>query len=109
MTQRVLRLLLVAGAMAATAVPAAAQMPSPAQAQALLQARPDMAVQIRQQISTSGMSAEQVLQRLRASGYPENFLDSYLPGGTGDSPVPSASPRLKEGGTSCRGNGAWSQ
>lgn len=90
MTQRVIRLLFAAVAVASTAVPAIAQLPTPSQAQALLQSRPDMAAQVRQQISTSGMSADQVRQRLRAQGYPENFLDAYLPGGTGDGRAPSA-------------------
>lgn len=90
MTQRVLRLLLVASVMLLAAVPARAQAPSASQAQALLQARPELAAQVRQRISTSGMSPEQVRQRLRAEGYPENFLDSYLSGGTGESGAPSA-------------------
>jgi protein involved in polysaccharide export with SLBB domain len=45
--------------------------------QALLQS-PDV---IRQRIRESGLSAEQIRSRLRASGYPENLLDAYL--GTG--------------------------
>ncbi|MEX2181712.1 MAG: SLBB domain-containing protein [Gemmatimonadaceae bacterium] len=56
--------------------------PSPAQAQALLQARPDLVAQLRQRIITSGMTPEQVRARLRAEGYPENLLDAFLPGST---------------------------
>ena len=56
--------------------------PSPAEAQALLQARPELVQQLRQRIVTSGMTPEQVRARLRAEGYPENLLDAYLPGST---------------------------
>ncbi len=56
--------------------------PSAAEAQALLQARPELVQQLRQRIITSGMTAEQVRSRLRAEGYPENLLDPYLPGAT---------------------------
>jgi len=62
--------------------PLQAQRPSPAEAQALLQARPELVQQLRQRIITSGMSAEQVRARLKAEGYPENLLDAYLPGVT---------------------------
>lgn len=54
--------------------------PSAAEAQALLQARPELVQQLRQRIITSGMTAEQVRARLKAEGYPENVLDAYLPG-----------------------------
>jgi len=56
--------------------------PSAAEAQALLQARPELVQQLRQRIITSGMSADQVRARLKAEGYPENLLDAYLPGST---------------------------
>lgn len=56
--------------------------PSASEAQALLQARPELVQQLRQRIITSGMTAEQVRARLRAEGYPENLLDAYLPGST---------------------------
>ena len=58
-------------------------LPSPSQAAALVQARPDLAAQIRQQIGGSGMTPEQIRTRLRAAGYPENFLDQLMPGSTG--------------------------
>ncbi len=67
-------------AFAATA--SGAQQPTPAQAQAMLQARPELAAQLRQRILTSGLTPEQVRARLRAEGYPENMLDAYLPGAT---------------------------
>ncbi len=90
MTKRVLRLLFLVVAMTATSIPAVAQRPSASEAQALLQARPELAAQVRQRLTTSGMSTEQVRQRLKAEGYPENFLDSYLPGGAGDGRAPTA-------------------
>ena len=60
--------------------------PSPEQAQILLQTRPDLVAQLRQRFATSGLTSEQVRARLRAEGYPENLLDAYLPGMTGDAP-----------------------
>lgn len=56
---------------------------SPEQAQAILQARPDLAQQLRERINASGLTPEQVRSRLRAAGYPENLLDSYLGAGGG--------------------------
>src|SRR5436309_923658 len=61
---------LVVGAVLAfvAARPAAAQIPTPAQAQQLLQ--------------QSGLTPDQIRARLRASGYPDSLLDAYLgPGG----------------------------
>jgi protein involved in polysaccharide export with SLBB domain len=63
--------------------------PTPAQAQALLQARPELVQQLRQRVITSGMTPEQVRARLRAEGYPENLLDAYLPGSTAQPGVPN--------------------
>jgi len=61
-------------------------MPSPSQAKAMLQSSPDLANQLRQRVMTSGMAPEQIRARLKAEGYPEGFLDSYLPGGAGGTP-----------------------
>ena len=52
----------------------------------MLQSSPDLANQLRQRVMTSGMTPEQIRARLKAEGYPENFLDSYLPGGSGGAP-----------------------
>jgi polysaccharide biosynthesis/export protein len=54
--------------------------PSPAAAEQLLKSRPDLVEQLRQRIGTSGLTREQIHARLRAAGYPENFLDPYLAG-----------------------------
>ena len=64
--------------------------PTPAQAQALLQTRPDLVEQLRQRLVTSGMTADQIHARLRAEGYPENLLDAYLPGASGQASPPSS-------------------
>ena len=61
----------------------AQQAPSPAEAQALLQAQPDVANQLRQRIGASGLSDEQIRARLRAEGYPESMLDAYMGSGAG--------------------------
>ncbi len=60
----------------------AAQRPSPEQAQELLRTRPDLVEQLRQRMTQSGLSPEQIRARLRAEGYPETLLDAYLPGAT---------------------------
>lgn len=83
MTPRAIRPLVAAALMMLSAGALGAQArPSPAEAQALLQARPELVQQLRQRIVTSGMSADQVRARLKAEGYPENLLDAYLPGST---------------------------
>jgi polysaccharide export outer membrane protein len=78
-----MRSLLLALSIAGTSAPAFAQArPTATEAQALLQARPELVAQLRQRIMTSGMTGDQVRARLRAEGYPENLLDAYLPGST---------------------------
>lgn len=57
-----------------------AQTVSPQQAQQLLQSRPDLQRQLRQRIGGSGLSPDQIRARLRAQGYPDTLLDSYLQG-----------------------------
>lgn len=57
-----------------------AQRPTPEQAQAILQSRPDLVDQLRRRLVDSGLTPDQVRARLRAEGYPENLLDPYLPG-----------------------------
>src|ERR1700736_644256 len=51
----------------------------------MLQTNPALVQQLRQRIMSSGLTPDQVRARLRAEGYPENLLDAYLPGTTGDS------------------------
>jgi len=76
-----LRSLLVAVVVFAAPSIVAAQLPSPQQAQQMLQNNPQLVEQLRQRIMTSGMTPDQVRERLREEGYPENLLDAYLPGG----------------------------
>ena len=52
--------------------------PTAAQAEALLRTRPDLASQLQSSIAGSGLTPDQVRARLRAEGYPESLLDSYL-------------------------------
>lgn len=59
--------------------PAGAQAPPPEEARRLLDTRPDLAAQVRTQILSSGLSAEQIRARLVAAGYPADLLDGYLP------------------------------
>ena len=53
-------------------------LPSPAQAEAALRARPELAAQLRQRLQTSGLSPTQVRERLRAAGYPDALLDQVM-------------------------------
>jgi len=64
--------------------------PTPEQARALLQARPELIQQLRQRLATSGMSRDQIRARLRAEGYPEDLLDPYLPGAVGNASAPTS-------------------
>ena len=78
-----LLLLAVPGALAAQVpvqVRPGQQLPNPDQARELLQNQPDMVRQLRDKLSQSGLSQDQVRARLRAAGYPETFLDDYLSG-----------------------------
>ena len=85
-----LRSLLVAVVVYGAPAVLAAQNPTTAQAQQMLQ-NPAMLQQLKQRIMTSGMTPDQVRARLRAAGYPENLLDAYLGnGGVGDSTANSA-------------------
>jgi protein involved in polysaccharide export with SLBB domain len=71
----------VAALLSLSATKATAQArPTPEQASALLQARPELVQQLRQRLMSSGMSPEQVRARLKAEGYPENLLDAYMGG-----------------------------
>ncbi len=66
--------------------PAAAQIPglppgtslSAQEIETLLATRPDLVAQLRQRIADSGLTPDQVRERLKAAGYPEDLLDPYL-------------------------------
>ena len=74
----------VALAILSIALPRLAQAqtvrPTPEQAATLLQTRPDLVQQLRQRMQDSGLTPEQIRARLKAEGYPENLLDSYMSG-----------------------------
>ena len=55
-------------------------LPSPDQAKQMLQNQPGLVDQLRQRISQSGLTPDQVRSRLRALGYPEDLLDQYIQG-----------------------------
>src|SRR5882724_5694840 len=68
-------------------LPNGQQLPSPEQAQELLRTQPQLVEQLRQRLSQSGLTPDQVRSRLRAAGYPETMLDQYLQGADTTQPV----------------------
>ena len=85
MISRLFRPFLLGAALAASATFAGAQttMPTPAQAQQLL-SQPGGAARIRDMLQSSGMTPEQIRERLAAQGYPDSLLDAYMPGAVAD-------------------------
>lgn len=85
MLVRVIRPLLTAGLVSLLSTVAGAQVvPPPAQAQQAQQAllnNPAMIARLQQMVQSSGLTTDQIRDRLRAQGYPEALLDQYLPGG----------------------------
>jgi protein involved in polysaccharide export with SLBB domain len=72
---------LLLAAPAAAQIPSGGQqLPSPGQAQQMLQNNPQLVDQLRERLQQSGLTPDQVRARLRAAGYPENLLDDYLEG-----------------------------
>src|SRR5215471_5588812 len=68
-------------AVASAQVPPIPQnIPSPAVAQQMLQTNPSLVLRLQQMMLQSGLSPDEIRARLRAQGYPENFLDQYMPG-----------------------------
>jgi hypothetical protein len=65
-----------------SAFASAQQLPPPAQAQQMLQNNPALIARLQQMMQTSGLTPDQIRDRLKAQGYPESLLDQYLPGGT---------------------------
>ncbi len=55
-------------------------LPPPAVAQQMLQGNPSLASELRGRIAGSGLTPDQIRARLRAAGYPDNFLDNYMQG-----------------------------
>src|SRR5882762_8287820 len=74
-------LLAIVSTFAVAPVPAGGQQPSggqpsAGQVQQALQQQPGLADQVRNRISQSGLTPEQIRARLQASGYPATLLDS---------------------------------
>jgi len=63
---------------------AQAQVPSSSAAQQLLRSDPAMIARLQQMLRGSGLTPEQIRQRLRAQGYSDSVLDAYLPGSAVD-------------------------
>ncbi len=79
---------------------------TPAQARELLQNNPDLQQQLRQRIEQSGLTPDQIRDRLRAAGYPDNSLDQYLNGSTsGTTGGADAANGLLSGGTGLTSGG----
>src|SRR5947208_1048583 len=83
------RALRVLAALAVLSSPVLAQtlpaIPTPAQAQKMLQNDPSLTGRLQQMLQSSGQTPEQVRERLKSAGYPDSLLDQYLPGGKADS------------------------
>jgi polysaccharide export outer membrane protein len=75
-------------ALSSPLAPLSAQIPSPAEAQRMLQEDPE---RVRQLLLSSGLTTDEIRARLRAAGYPEAALDQFLEGGTLDS-IPAMDP-----------------
>ncbi len=73
----------VAASLAVASAAVGAQQPTQAQVERAITSRPGAAGLIRDRIRTSGMTPDQIRQRLRAMGYSETLLDQYL-GAAGD-------------------------
>src|SRR5439155_11219526 len=92
MTSKLLLRVFAAGAFAwlTPSVGAAQQRPTAGEASTILQSRADLVAQLQARLLATGMTPQQVHDRLRAEGYPETLLDSYMPGVEADtSAVPS--------------------
>src|SRR5947199_1068865 len=83
----VLAVLLLPSARLSAQVPSGQQLPSPDQAEELLRTQPQLVEELRQRLTQSGLTPDQVRSRLRAAGYPENMLDQYLQGADTTQPV----------------------
>ena len=108
MNRLFLRPLLAVGVFLFLAGAAKAQTVSPQQAQQLLQGRPDLLNQLRQRIGGSGLTPDQIRARLRAQGYPDNLLDSYLQG-EGRASDPSGAATGLPGGAGAAGAAGMAQ
>jgi polysaccharide export outer membrane protein len=79
--------LLLTSARLSAQIPSGQQLPTPDQAEELLRNQPQLVEQLRQRLTESGLTPDQVRSRLRAAGYPETMLDAYLQGADTTRPV----------------------
>ena len=56
------------------------QLPSAEEARVLLMTRPDLLPQVRQRLAETGLSAEELRDRMSAAGYPDDLIDQVLQG-----------------------------
>ena len=77
---RAVRLAGVAALLFLPATPLSAQVTGQQDAARLLEMDPELQRRLRSQIGQSGLSEEQIRERLRQAGYPESTLDQYLSG-----------------------------
>src|SRR5256885_7163252 len=83
--------ILVGGLVLAVApVLAGGQKPSANQVQQALQQQPGLGDMVRNRISQSGLTAEQIRARLQASGHPASLLDPYLSATPPSGPLPGS-------------------
>ena len=76
------------------AAPLRAQIPAAGSSQDLqlqLMQNPAMIDLLRAKIQSSGLTQDQIRNRLQASGYPPNMLDAYLSSDSASAPTPGAS------------------
>jgi polysaccharide export outer membrane protein len=79
-----LALPLLAGVATLAAAQQPGTIPTPAQAQQMLKNDPSLIGRLQQMMQSSGLTPEQVRDRLRTAGYPDSLLDQYLPGAKAD-------------------------
>src|SRR5215207_7454766 len=68
-------------------IPSGQKLPTPDQAQEMLRTQPQLVQQLRQRLSQSGLTPDQIRARLRASGYPEDMLNDYVQGADTTAPA----------------------
>jgi polysaccharide biosynthesis/export protein len=76
-------LLVTASTASRLAAQSLSNLPSPAEAEQLLDTRPDLVALLQQKIAASGLTPDQVRERLQAAGYPPSLLDRILGPSTG--------------------------
>src|SRR5579862_1310006 len=68
------------------------QLPTPTQAESLLQQNPQLGDMIRQRLEQSGLTPDQIRAKLQAAGYPDSLLNAYLGPAQSGQPAPTPGP-----------------